>query len=155
MNTILAQSIREADGRYLSDSELDTLDTYVGSYSDRLKTYGLLHDRSEEFILMALKTLAQTDAQTIREHKDKCVRDMGYVLRGIAIAILRDDPRAFREEVLLWMQNIMAALHKEKQSSRAYRLLQEVVVAELPAESAALINGYLEEFITALNVGMA
>lgn len=155
MNTILEQSIRDADGRYLSDSELDTLDAYVGSYEDRIKTYGLLHDRAEALILKALQTLAQTDAQTVREHKDKCVRDMGYVLRSIAIAILRDDPHAFREEVLLWMQNIMAALHKEQQSSRAYRLLQEVVVAELPAASAALINSYLEEFITALNVGMA
>lgn len=155
MNTILEQSIRDADGRYLDDSELTTLDAYVGSYGTRIKTYGMLHERAEELIIQALQQLSQTDAQTVQKHREKCLRDMNCVMRAIALAILRDDPQSFREELLLWMQNIMAALHKEQQSSRAYRLLQGVISQEFPAESATLVNQYLDEFITALNAGMA
>jgi len=99
--------------------------------------------------------LAKTDAQTVQQHKDKCIRDMEYVVRAIAVAILRDDEEGFRQELLLWMQNIMAALHKEQQSSRAYRMLQGVLEQEMPQENSALVNHYLNEFINALMAGVA
>ncbi|MEO1146084.1 MAG: hypothetical protein AAFY26_10865 [Cyanobacteria bacterium J06638_22] len=155
MNTLLERYIQEADGRYLTDSELGTLDAYLSTYSTRMQAYKILQEKSESFILEALQQLAQTDAQTIRQHKDKCVRDMVCVMRAIAVAVLRDDEQAFRDELLLWLQNILSALHKEQQSSRAYRLLQDVVSKEMPSESAELVNYYLGEFIAALTAGLA
>jgi len=155
MNTLLERCIHEADGRYLTDSELGTLDAYVSTYAVRMQTYTILQEKSESFILASLQQLAQTDAQTVRQHKDKCVRDMVCVMRAIAVAILRDDEQAFRDELLLWLQNILAALHKEQQSSRAYRLLQDVIRKEMPEESAKLVNYYLDEFIAALMAGLA
>lgn len=155
MNTLLERCIREADGRYLTDNELGTLDAYVSTYATRMQIYTILQEKSESFILEALHRLAQTDAQTVRQHKDKCVRDMVCVMRAIAVAILRDDEQAFRDELLLWLQNILAALHKEQQSSRAYRLLQNVIQEEMPSECAELVNYYLGEFIAALTAGLA
>ncbi|MBD2154638.1 hypothetical protein [Leptolyngbya sp. FACHB-16] len=155
MNITLEQSIQNADGRYLTDSELDTLHVYIKTYEARLKTYTLLQEKSGEYILLALQKLAKTDAQTVQQHKDKCIRDMDYVVRSIAIAILRDDEEGFRQELLLWMQNIMVALHKEQQSSRAYRMLQEVVTQEMPKECSDLVNHYLDEFTKALLAGVA
>lgn len=155
MNITLEQSIQNADGRYLTDNELDTLHTYIATYELRLKTYTLLQERSGEYIVLALQQLAKTDAQTVQQHKDKCIRDMEYVVRSIAIAILRNDEEGFRQELLLWMQNIMAALHKEQQSSRAYRMLQEVLTQSMPKECSDLVNHYLDEFVNALLAGVA
>jgi len=154
MNIVLEQNIQNADGRYLTDNELDALDGYVQTYAIRLKTYTLLQEKSGEYILRALQQLAKTDAQTVQQHKDKCVRDMEYVVRSIAVAILRDDEEGFRQELLLWMQNIMAALHKEQQSSRAYQLLKTVLEEDMPQECSTLVNHYLNEFIAALLVGV-
>lgn len=155
MNSNLEQQIRDADGRYLTDNELDTLDTYVETYALRLSTYTLLQEKAEDYILQSLQLLSKTDARTVELYHEKCVQDMGYVVRAIAVAILRDDEIAFRQELLLWMQNILTALHKEKQSSRAYRLLQTVINTQMPPESAALVDHYLDEFITALKTGTA
>lgn len=155
MNITLEQSIQNADGRYLTDNELDALHIYIATYETRLKTYTLLQEKSGEYILLALQQLAKTDAQTVQQHKDKCIRDMEYVVRSIAIAILRNDEEGFRQELLLWMQNIMAALHKEQQSSRAYRMLQEVLTQAMPKECSDLVNHYLDEFVNALLAGVA
>jgi len=51
MNIILEQSIQKADGRYLTDNELDTLDGYVKTYTLRLKTYTLLQEKASEYVL--------------------------------------------------------------------------------------------------------
>jgi hypothetical protein len=71
----------------------------------------------------------------------------------VAIAILKDDHEGFRQQLVLWMQNIMAALRKEAQSAKAYMFLQDVVKVSMPVESAKLVNDTLDEFIRALTVG--
>ncbi|HIK55729.1 MAG TPA: hypothetical protein IGS37_11280 [Synechococcales cyanobacterium M55_K2018_004] len=153
MNSTLEQSLHQADGRYFNDVELKTLEQFVQTYSIRAKTYALLCERSDDLILQALRRLAATDGTVVQQHGEKCKRDMSYVVRTLALTILKDDAAGFREQLVLWMQNIMSALHKEAQSARAYRLLQDVVREKMPAEAAQLINRYLEEFITALMVG--
>jgi hypothetical protein len=153
MNSTLEQTIHQADGRYFSDAELKTLERYVQTYSLRLKTYALICEKGNEMVQRSLQILAQTDAQTVQQYKDKCVRDMTFVLQALATAILRDDEEGFRQQLVLWMQNIMAALDKEDQSARAYRMLQEEVRATMPADYAALVNHYLELFIDALLMG--
>lgn len=113
MNNTLEQSVYKADGRYFSDEELRTLSNYCQTYPTRLKTYRILCERSDMFVQQALQKLAKTDNSTVLEHGDKCTRDMNYVLQSVAIAILKDDNEGFRQQLFLWMQNIMTALHKE------------------------------------------
>ncbi|MDX2214867.1 MAG: hypothetical protein SFY66_16385 [Oculatellaceae cyanobacterium bins.114] len=154
MNSTLEQHIREADGRYLTDLELSSLEGYAQSYQVRLTTYSLLCEKSDIFIQQVLDRLAKTESAVVRQHGETCRRDMSYVLRAIAVAILKDDDNAFREQLILWMQNIMMALRKEAQSARAYQHLQEIITQQMPAEPAKLINRNLQEFIQALNLGM-
>jgi Phycobilisome protein len=154
MNSILEKHIRQADGRYFTDLELGLLEEYVQSYELRLATYSVLCERSEMFVEQTLAQLSKTDRATVQEFGDKCRRDMSYVLRSIAIAILKDDDDTFREQFILWMQNIMTALRKEAQSARAYVLLQEIISQQLPDEQAALVNRNLHDFVQALNVSL-
>jgi hypothetical protein len=150
MNNTLEQSVYNADGRYFTDEELTTLTEYCQTYPTRLKTYTILCEQAPLLVQQALQQLAQVDGATVLEHRDKCTRDMSYVLQSIAIAILKDDNEGFRQRLILWMQNIMAALHKEAQSARAYQLLKTVIRVNMPAENAELINDNLDEFIKAL-----
>jgi hypothetical protein len=154
MNILLEKHIFEANGRYLADAELVPLDDYFKTYAARLQTYRLLQERSDQLILATLRKMAQTHRHVIQEHSDKCQRDMSYVLRTAALALLKNDEDSFQEDLILWMQNIMRSLHKEDQSAYAYKLLQETIKANMPTENAMLINHYLGLFITALTMGV-
>ncbi len=153
MNTTLSKQVLQADGRYFNDLELQTLEQYQQTFSLRLQTYHLLSQQADSLIMQTLRRMLVVDRAAIQAHGETCKRDMGYVLRSVALAILKDDEEGYKQTLILWMQNIMAALNKESQSSRAYRLMQEVVRETMPLESAGLVNHYLELFITALNAG--
>lgn len=150
MNNTLVETCRRADGRYFSDAELTALETYFSTYPLRLQTYSILSEKSEMMIRQVMAKLTTLDAEVVKEHGSSCVRDMSFALRTVGLAILKDDREGFRQEFVLWMQNIMASLHKEAQSARAYRLLQEVVQANMPTPCVRLVNDYLDEFIRAL-----
>ncbi len=153
MNTTLTKQVLQADGRYFNDLELQTLELYEQTFSLRLQTYNLLSQQADSLILQTLRRMLVIDRAAIQAHGETCKRDMSYVLRSVALAILKDDEEGYKQTLILWMQNIMAALNKESQSSRAYRLMQEVVRETMPSESAGLVNHYLELFITALTAG--
>jgi len=153
MNNTLMQAVGQADGRYFTDAELRPLKQYAQTYATRLQVYSILSEKSDAFVLKALRKFAITEAQVIQQHGEKCKRDMDYVMQVLALSLLKDDEQTFREQLVLWMQNIMAALHKEQQSARAYLLLQQVIAEQMPADCANLVNVYLDEFILALKAG--
>lgn len=155
MNTALIECIKQSDGRYLSDAELRPLAQFVASFDSRYKIYTCLKDDGEALVLKALRRLMSTQhRQVVQEHRSKCQRDMIDTLGCIAKAILLDDPIAFMEEYVVWMQNITRALHKESSAIEAYRSLQAEITATLAPEAAQLVNGYLEKLVTAFADGM-
>ncbi|WOD37870.1 hypothetical protein [Nodosilinea sp. E11] len=155
MNTALIESIKQSDGRYLSDAELRPLAQFVASFDSRYATYTYLKDNGETLVLNALRRLMSTQhRQVVQEHGSKCQRDMTYTLECIAKAILLDDPSGFMEEYVVWMQNITRALHKESSAIDSYRSLQTELTDALAPEAAQLVNGYLEKLVTAFADGM-
>ncbi|HEY9880767.1 MAG TPA: hypothetical protein V6D29_20075 [Leptolyngbyaceae cyanobacterium] len=151
MRNLLLESIRQADGRYFNDTELQPLERYVSSFAVRFNTYSLLKDNSDTLILQTLRKLVQSHRRMVQEHGEKCQRDMAYTLSCISKAVLLDDEPGFIEGYVLWMQNITRALHKEASAIEAYRLLQGEIAATFPADSARLINHHLESLIKALS----
>lgn len=155
MNTSLLESIQQSDGRYLSDAELRPLAEFVASFDSRFRTYTHLKDKGEALVMKALQPLTANEHRAvIQAHGDKCQRDMLYTLECIAKAILLDNPDGFTEEYVVWMQNITRALHKESSAIDAYRSLQAEITATLPLEAAQLVNGYLDQLITAFADGL-
>ncbi|MBD2257327.1 hypothetical protein [Pseudanabaena sp. FACHB-2040] len=154
MNTALRESIQQADGRYLSDAELQPLAGYVQSFVVRFNTYSLLREHSQNLVLQTLRKLIQTHRKTVQDHGPKCQRDMGYTLECIARAVLLDDASGFVEEYVLWLQNITRSLHKEESAVEAYRLLKGEIVLAFPPESAQLVAPHLERLIAALATGL-
>lgn len=153
MSITIQSSVKNADGQYLADAELQLFEDFLASYHLRHKVYMFLQERSQELILETLREMMHISRQAIQEHGEICRRDMSYVLRFASVAILRNDDAFFTEHLVLWMQNIMMALRKEQQSAQAYRILQTVISRHLPEEEAAVVNHYLSMFVDALMVG--
>jgi len=152
MNKQLFKHIDEADGRYLTEQELKPLESYLSTYQLRREIYALLQGQGDKLVIQTLRRMAQTHRQEIQTNGDKCKRDMGYVLNFAAGSLLQDDEAGFQERLVLWMQSIMRSLNKEAQSTYAYRELQKSISETLPPEHAALLNHYLDVFITALSL---
>ncbi|MGF1498583.1 MAG: hypothetical protein ACFB8W_17425 [Elainellaceae cyanobacterium] len=153
MNSSLDTVIHNTDGQYLADQDLQGFQEFAKSYALRRDTYLSLQEHADTLVLSTLRRMMPAHRATIQSHGDKCKRDMGYVLRYAALCLLKDDEDGFVEQLVLWMQTVIAALRKEQQTAESYRILRTVIHETLPADRAALINHYLDVFIEAMMVG--
>ena len=153
MPSRLDQTIAQVDGRYLSDAELSDVQGFVNTYGLRLRTYNMLRERSDELILSALRQLMRSHRQVVQTQGNVCKRDMGFVLRYVALSVLRDDTEGFVENLVLWMENITKSLKKEESAIRAYQSLRLIIQTKMSDEMVQLIDPYLDIFIKAMATG--
>lgn len=151
MNSTFVATLHQADGRYLSDQELQPLETYCRGFGQRQQTYQLLSAQAETLVMQSLQRLAQTHRSTVQEHGPKCKRDMAYALSCIAKAVLSDETAGFQEDFVLWMENITRALHKGESAARAYGFLKLEIEERFPSPCAALVVPYLDNLIAAFS----
>jgi len=153
MITLSPKAISQLDGHYLSDTALSDIQNFSQSYELRLRTYNALREKSDPLILSSLRDLMRSHRQIVQSHGNMCKRDMSYILRHIGIGILKDDAQGFFE-LVLWMENITKALHKEQSACMAYKGLQAKIHATMPPDMVALIDPYLETLIEGLSAGV-
>lgn len=155
MNNALMTSIRNADGRYLTDIELRPFDEMMVAFQARINLYNYTRDRGKDLVLAALRKLMQTPhRQVVQEYGQQCQRDMLYTLEYIAKGVLLHDEDGFMEEYLVWMQNIIRAFRRQNACVVAYRLLKEEVRISLPGDQGNLMVMYLDKLIEALDSGL-
>ncbi len=150
LNHILTRTLNDADGTYLENHALHTLEQYAQSYSLRLETYQQLRDRSTALIQQALRKMSQVHPEIIQKHGQRCLFDMSEVMRYIALSMLRDDEVFFKEQMLSWLDTILLAYKQNKHCAVAYRYLQEIIQSTFPASASSLIRPYLEIVIQVL-----
>lgn len=155
MNNALLASVREADGRYLSDVELRPFEHMMDAFQARVNLYNHIRDHGKDLVLNTLRRLMQTPhRQVVQEHAQQCQRDMTYTLEYVAKGILLHDEDGFMEEYLVWMQNIIRAFHRQSACVVAYRLLKEEVRTSLPGDQSNLMMLYLDKLTEALESGI-
>jgi hypothetical protein len=155
MNNALLTSVRNADGRYLTDAELRPFDDMMDAFQARMSLYNHVRDHGKELVLNALRRLMQTPhRQVVQEHGQQCQRDMLFTLEYVSKGILLHDEDGFMEEYLVWMQNIIRAFHRQGACVVAYRLLKEEVRGTLPGDQSNLMVLYLDKLIEALDTGI-
>ncbi|MGK7888102.1 MAG: phycobilisome protein [Leptolyngbyaceae cyanobacterium] len=152
MSSPLEQMIGQAEGCYLSDVELSEVQKFADSYHLRVQTYHTLREKSDTLILSTLRQMMRSHRSVIQVHGNICKRDMGYILRYIGIAILKDDEQSFLD-LVYWMENITKALKKEDSALKAYQFLQQIIQTTMPGEMVQLIDPYLFCLIKALGTG--
>ncbi|TVQ12496.1 MAG: hypothetical protein EA368_03810 [Leptolyngbya sp. DLM2.Bin27] len=155
MNNALLTSIREADGRYLTDLELRPFEQMADAFETRVSLYNYTRDHGKELVLKALRRLMQTPhRQVVQEHGQQCQRDMLYTLEYISKGILLHDEEGFMEEYLVWMQNIIRAFKRQSACVVAYRMLKEEVRTTLPGDQSNLMMLYLDKLTEVLDSGI-
>lgn len=155
MNNALLTSLRNADGRYLTDAELRPFDQMMDAFQTRVSLYNQVRDHGKDLVLNTLRRLMQTPhRQVVQEHAQKCQRDMLFTLEYISKGILLHDEEGFMEEYLVWMQNIIRAFHRQSACVVAYRLLKDEVRTTLPGDQSNLMVLYLDKLTEALDSGI-
>ncbi|MCL6433582.1 MAG: phycobilisome protein [Leptolyngbyaceae cyanobacterium HOT.MB2.61] len=139
----------ELDGRYATDSELQTADQFLDSYTLRLSTYRKIQVLETHIVQQVQTRIRQVDPEIMvydnRDVSAICERDMLYVLRYSAIALLINGTDLLEERVLLWLQTIMRSFKDHQhRSDLTYRILQEVIQQYLIPAEAALFLPVLE-----------
>lgn len=98
LNYKLDKAILNADGRYLDSQEIYPLESYIQSYTTRLRAYQHLQEHGEKLVILAIRELTQVDPELIQQHRPPCKYDMTKVLRYMALSILRDNELLFKEK---------------------------------------------------------
>jgi hypothetical protein len=152
INSTLEELAIESEGRYLSASELQPLQRYLKTFSLRIQTYNLLRERSDKLVQLAMKKFMPMNPELMQKHGKRCQYDMNEVMRYIALSVLRDDERFFKEVLFFWQANILTAYRQNQNCLNSYRCLQEVITEYLPAQASQLINPYLEIILQTLDL---
>lgn len=140
---------RQADGRYATDSELQFLAEYLQSYTVRLSAYCKLQSAEAQIMEQLQERLKQLDPQPLVWNdpglQEKCQRDILFVLRYSAIALLLSDTELLQERVLFWLQTIMRSFKDhQRRCNLTYQVMQEVVRGHLTPSEADLFCPILE-----------
>ncbi|MGE5657686.1 MAG: phycobilisome protein [Actinomycetota bacterium] len=143
--------INESDGRYLTASELQKLQQYLQTFTARSKTYEILREKSDPLVKLALKKFMLQHPEIMQKHSQRCLYDMNMTMCIMALAILRDDQQFFKECLVLWQANILAAYQKNLPCLKAYQCLQEVIKEHLPPACNQLIKPYMDVVVQALD----
>ncbi|MEB3358072.1 MAG: hypothetical protein VKK04_15195 [Synechococcales bacterium] len=150
INHTLEKRVLQADGKYLDNQGLETLERYHKTYETRLETYQHLSQHSNNLVLMVLQRMGQDYPELIQKHGKRCQFDMTCVLRYVALAILKDDETFFMDEMMDWLDTILVAYRRNEHCATAYRHMLEAMEDQLPAASSAMIRPYLDEVILKL-----
>jgi hypothetical protein len=140
---------RQTEGRYASDIELQFMTDYAASYSLRLTTYRKIQAAEAQIVEQVKACIQQIEpglpVYSNPEISAKCQRDMMFVLRYAAIALLINDTSIYQERVLLWLQTIMRGFKEhQRHSELTYRVMQDVVKQFLQPAEADLFTPILE-----------
>lgn len=152
INSLLEELANQSEGRYLTATELQPVQRYLKSFSNRLQTYNLLRDKADKLVQQALKKFLVLEPEIMQKHGKRCQYDMAQVLRYIALSVLRDDEKFFKENLFFWQANILTAYRQNNTCLTAYRCLQEVLSESLPAPAYQLIEPYIEIILQTLDL---
>ncbi|MGF1517978.1 MAG: phycobilisome protein [Nodosilinea sp.] len=148
MLTHVQALVQATDGRYATDSELMFFQSYLSSVSIRLRAYQKIQGAEQQIIAQVMAQLKAQAPNTFliggQDLTAKWQRDTVRVLRYSATALLLDDPKRFKENLLIWFQTIMRAYGAQESCKRTYMAMQDVIARHLNAEELKLFLPILE-----------
>ena len=151
INSTWDDLVKQSDGRYLTDRELQAFQQYLQKLPVRIKTYEIFRDKGDAMVKMALKKFAATHPDVMQKYGKRCLYDMTETVRIMAISILRDDLLYFKEVLVFWQVNILSAYQRQQACHKAYIDLQEVFTQYLPPAANQLVKSYLDIVIETLD----
>lgn len=150
INHTLEDQVLEAEGKYLDAQGIMNIEQYAQTYQTRLETYQHIREKSDKLILQTLHRLEQNYPELMSQYGQRCKYDMESVLRYIALSILRDDEVFFSQEMVSWLDTILAAYKQHGHCVTAYQLLLQAMETAMPSANVMLVRPYIDSVIVTL-----
>ena len=128
----------ETDGRYATDGELQFLDSYCDSLDLRISAYQKIAN-SHKQIIDRVKVVRQEKQGHEEDLPAICRKDLMFLIRYSAAALLFDDLERLRTGMLLWHQTISRSFHYEEHSNEMYDILLQVIPEFVSQEELELV----------------
>ncbi|MDX2011126.1 MAG: hypothetical protein SFW67_13085 [Myxococcaceae bacterium] len=155
MNSAITDMFKQADGRYLTKDEGQLLREFASTLEARLAAMEELSQKEGKIIDRAIKEVmrAYPDYKDkYPEGQQKGARDMTFVLRYCAHAMVRNDPRFLEDTVLAWLATILRGVGlRANLIADAYRAVEKFALEELSPPSAELIRPWIQMATGALS----
>lgn len=110
MNTSIEKLFLEAEGRYFTNSDIEKFTTYTQSIPQRLGAMKAIERVEGSILEGVIQEVWQRHPEFEKKHqysREKCIRDVGYVLRYCALSMIRNDPSYLEEKLLFWLRTIL------------------------------------------------
>lgn len=140
--------LRDTEGRYATDTELQFLEDYSKGFPQRLRAYQSLRKQERTLIQQTYNQLRKQHPSLFpageKEALRKWQRDTIWVLRSSGVAMLLDDIDSLRDRLMLWFQTIMLAFGTQKICYLTYGTLKDLAPKIMGETEGALLGEVLE-----------
>ncbi|HJK98244.1 MAG TPA: hypothetical protein RMF84_13520 [Polyangiaceae bacterium LLY-WYZ-14_1] len=151
MNTDIEKIFDNAEGRYLSEGEVQQIRSFAMGLPDRFQAAKRLGAQEEAIATETVQRFVQKYPEQGHhpEVREKAVRDMRITLRYIAHCYVRDDVDFFREAFAEWVAEILCAMRPAVVLADAYKMLQTVATEKLGPDASAF-QPFFESYVREL-----
>ncbi|MEN9215589.1 MAG: hypothetical protein Q6J18_07955 [Gloeomargarita sp. DG02_3_bins_56] len=148
MLTELSRLTLDADGRYITPSEWQPVQTYLGQMRQRLSAYGKIQAAADNILQEVERRLLQRSPRFFhknnRDMSSICRRDRTDVLRYICATLLTGDVTAYKQRTLCWLQTIARSFQDQEAARQSYEVMAEVLKEKLTPPEFALVRPIVE-----------
>jgi hypothetical protein len=147
VNKQINDIFKAADCRYLNKQEQQVLRDQVALLDGRLKAMDELASKEASIVDRTMKEVlrAYPDFKEKYSHgAESGTRDLTFVLRYAAHAMLRNDPQYFDDALLSWLKTILRGVGlRQAFIADVYRALERFATEELSPSTAAVIKPFI------------
>ncbi len=148
MQTAARTILYKPTTRYMTETEEAEVRTYADGLLARLPVLTLVEENEKPIVDEALNRLMARHPQLVRNHgadtEQRGRRDMTFVYRYAAMAMVLDDQDLVRDKVAVWMRTIVLALMPKEPMIYGYQQLIEGVKARFEEPVARLFVPQIE-----------
>ncbi len=136
--------IRDSEGRYLRDGELDRFGQYAAEFQCRVQAYQRLQALEAEVLSEVETKLRYRDPSLMlygggQDASLKWRRDTLLTYRAIARTVLLSDIDHFKQGFLLWMETVMRAFGALPCCEQTYGLMASLLERRLSEPEAVFV----------------
>lgn len=142
----------QAENCYLKPDELQQIEQYVASISDRMSSYRAIRDREIDLMQQVADELCLEMPSLEIMILERTIKNGMLVLRHCAMAMLLNDATYLRTRLLSWLTSSIE-LHKSQTTEAAcFRLMRQQLRCSLNAQQMALLEPFLSLVETIVSI---
>lgn len=149
MNRQITEMLGASEGRYMTRAEQTPLRDFAAQLDARLAAMDEIGAREDALVEQTMRQVIEAYPDLERRHKEartKGQRDLCFVLRYAAHAMVRGDAQYLDDALLTWLRTMLRSIgFTGNFLEDTFRLLEQVAAKELTPATAALIRPYLTQ----------